>query len=204
MMNLGKKVYKKIKSKFIKIYLRTIYKGNSLKDQLAIKFEPYDKLSDKTKFSLNDAFNQVFGRTLKENDTKYARANWVVLGLLGERIVSFCFIIKASVHFDGKLVRVGGVGGVGTLCPYRGLGFAQSIINKVNHFLSKSSNMDCGLLVCNDKLVPFYKQFDWYEVDSQLYYGQNNERKLTKLRVMLKNRRKKFRPKIIKVNGEIW
>ena len=54
--------------------------------------------------------------------------------------------------------------GIGNVCTtIKGKGYGGELMRQVNAYLREKRY--CGLLFCKDGLVPFYKLYDWKEVD---------------------------------------
>jgi predicted GNAT family N-acyltransferase len=54
--------------------------------------------------------------------------------------------------------------GIGNVCTaIKGKGYGGELMRRVNTYLREKRY--CGLLFCKDGLVPFYKLYDWKEVD---------------------------------------
>lgn len=54
--------------------------------------------------------------------------------------------------------------GIGNVCAaVKGEGYGGELMRRVNAYLREKRL--CGLLFCKDGLVPFYKLYDWKEVD---------------------------------------
>lgn len=57
--------------------------------------------------------------------------------------------------------------GIGNVCAaFKGEGYGGELMRQVNAYLRE--NRFCGLLFCKDGLVPFYKLYDWKEVDHKV------------------------------------
>lgn len=56
--------------------------------------------------------------------------------------------------------------GIGNVCAaIKGKGYGGELMRQVNAYLKEKRH--CGLLLCKDALVPFYKIYDWKVVDSK-------------------------------------
>lgn len=56
--------------------------------------------------------------------------------------------------------------GIGNVCTaIKGKGYGGELMRQVNDYLRKKRH--CGLLFCKDALVPFYKLYNWKEVNHQ-------------------------------------
>lgn len=206
-MGILKRVKYHLEDKAIKLknsYIKTLYILKSLNDNIDIKIESYDKIDDSTSDSIDFIFKTVFNRTLKENESTWARPNWIGLLHLNEKPISFCYIVDSKILFDNKLVRVGGLGGVMTLPSYRGLGAARELLKKVDNLMFQEIDVDCGLLVCDESLEDFYNELDWYKIDCPVYYLNNNERVAYHKSTMLKNPGDCYSPNVVNIMGKLW
>jgi len=69
----------------------------------------------------------------------------------------FYNIIERTVSIDGRPVRVAGVNNVITLPAYRGRGIASRLLRESQSVWFDSLGAECGLLLCADALLPFYR-----------------------------------------------
>ena len=61
---------------------------------------------------------------------------------------------------NGIEVAIGGIGGVATLRRFQRQGLASKGLELANDVL-KEHSLDFGLLVCRDRMIPFYGQRGW-------------------------------------------
>jgi aminoglycoside 2'-N-acetyltransferase I len=61
-------------------------------------------------------------------------------------------------------VRLGGIGGVSTRTPWRKRGLAEAAMKVAQAYLRDPLGVAFGLLVCDEKMVPYYAKFGWKRV----------------------------------------
>lgn len=80
-------------------------------------------------------------------------------------------VIRDGTH-DGRPARIGGVGGVKTHPDHRRLGYAAEIMRSAHRFFSAADEVDFGLLVCEDSLIPYYGRLGWQVFDGEMLTQQ--------------------------------
>lgn len=70
-------------------------------------------------------------------------------------------VVVRDARCDGRVVRVGGVGGVKTHPATRGRGYATAAIRRALDFLRDGVDVEFTLLVCEPDLTPFYERLGW-------------------------------------------
>ena len=74
--------------------------------------------------------------------------------------VSHVGVLKHEVGVAGKLLAVGGVGGVVTIPAFQRKGYARELMLRAAEFL-KEWQVDAGLLFCLQRRVPYYESQGW-------------------------------------------
>lgn len=93
---------------------------------------------------------------------EWAAPEWsaVVWGDQDEAL-SHASIVVRDAEWNGRAVRVGGIGGVKTHPAARGRGYATTAIRRTIEFLRDDENVDFALLVCEPNLIAFYERSGW-------------------------------------------
>jgi GNAT superfamily N-acetyltransferase len=81
-------------------------------------------------------------------------------------------VVLREARWNGRAVKVGGIGGVKTHPASRGRGFAATAIQRALDFLREQGDVDFGLLVCEPGLVPFYERLGWRRFSGELLVTQ--------------------------------
>lgn len=74
------------------------------------------------------------------------------------RITSYVRVSERQMHIGGSLVKLGGVGLVGTLEPYRSNGYSSAVLQDTVKYMA-SEEYDLGLLFT--AIQPFYSRLGW-------------------------------------------
>ena len=98
----------------------------------------------------------------------YADDDWHVLVPVGGVIRCRLGVVDRVVDVGGRSVRIGGVGGVGTLPDWRRRGLATLALARTTEWLRAELQVDFGLLVCSEERAPFYARGGWYRVASSV------------------------------------
>jgi GNAT superfamily N-acetyltransferase len=108
----------------------------------------------------------------------FADDDWHVMVEIDGSIVSRLGIVDREVEVGGALVRVAGVGGVGTLPQWRGRGLARLALERVAGCTRDDLGADFGLLICGDAMSGFYARSGWTRISSPIWYDQPSGRRL--------------------------
>lgn len=97
---------------------------------------------------------------------EWSRPEWGVRVLDDQgRLVSYAGLQLRDAAHDANDVLIGGVGGVKTHPDFRGRGHAGLAMRAtVDFFVENAAHF--GLLVCAERLIPYYEQLGW-----QLFHG---------------------------------
>jgi GNAT superfamily N-acetyltransferase len=104
---------------------------------------------------------------------EWAPHEWGVIGW-GAEGVALCYVgvLLREARWDGRAVKVGGIGGVKTHPASRGRGFAATALRRALDFFRSRGDVDFGLLVCEPALVPFYERLGWRRFPGDLLVTQ--------------------------------
>jgi len=87
-------------------------------------------------------------------------------------LVGYVGIVVRDVALDGRVVRVGGIGGVKTHPAARGRGYARAALQRAATFMADDLGAAFGVLVCREALLPFYGGLGWQPFAGTLLVGQ--------------------------------
>ena len=99
--------------------------------------------------------------------------------------VSHVGLIAHPVNVEGKLVRVGGVGGVVTAGALHGRGYAQEALRYAENYMCEELKVEFGLLFCLDRLMPFYARQGWQLLIDPVEFDQPSGKMVSHLDVMV-------------------
>lgn len=95
----------------------------------------------------------------------------LVLDETGE-VVCHVGIFRREVTWNGRKVRVGGIGGVATRAEVRRRGHASIALNAAVSTLKEEGSSEFGLLFCRPNTAPFYLARGWKPFEGDIYCEQ--------------------------------
>jgi aminoglycoside 2'-N-acetyltransferase I len=124
----------------------------------------------------------------------------------GDDLVAYAGLVIRDGSHDGRPARIGGVGGVKTHPDHRRHGYAAEAMRSAHQFFSTADEVDFGLLVCEDSLIPYYGRLGWLLFDGDLLTQQATGKvKFTFNRVMVNPvTRRAPDAGVIDLNGPPW
>lgn len=135
----------------------------------------------------------------------WSQEDWRVLVWVGDCIVAHVAITERTCLVDGKPVKVGGVGGVGTHPQWRNQGLAALAMQKTADFLVNNLKVDFGVLFCDGEMVPYYQRLGWRIIDSPVYFKDEDKMRLCDCPVMYLPGTKPYWPwGAVEINGRLW
>ena len=81
-----------------------------------------------------------------------------------------------DIAWDGRTVRMGGVGGVTTRADRRRRGFATAAMQKAARELDEVDKADCALLFCQPDRFAFYRRLGWRPFQGDVFVEQPHGR----------------------------
>jgi len=136
-----------------------------------IEIRAADSLSEAERKRVDDIDRQVF-----ESDPyhymEWSPVNWHVLLKLDGEWVSYVGIVERTGAVNGQPVKLGGIGGVGTLPAYRRRGLAEAAMGRAQAFIRDELQVEFGLLICNQQMIPYYRKLGWQVVEGPLVFNQ--------------------------------
>jgi hypothetical protein len=88
-------------------------------------------------------------------------------------LASFVGVYLREANYDGRRVRIGGIGNVKTHPEARGRGFAADGIRRAIEFFKDQSQVAFALLFCEPRLLDYYGRLGWHEFTGRLLVRQN-------------------------------
>jgi ribosomal protein S18 acetylase RimI-like enzyme len=141
---------------------------NETMTDIEIRVASIKGVASATLSRLDSIFDGVFGK----EPTVYSDSDWFVMGFLAGRLVSRVGILKRVVSVGDEMLVVGGISGVATLPEYRRRGYAGLLMRSAQKFMRDELPTDFGLLICNERLRPFYERLGWRAVPGPTTYAQ--------------------------------
>ncbi len=170
------------------------------------EYHHYASLEGQLKTWLEIEVAAAFGHVSFVQQHQWAQPDYAAVLCEEGNIVSFCFLVKRKVLMDGKWYWASGIQNLITPPEHRGKGFAHQLMQEVHAFLFTNLQADFGLLLCADKLLPFYKKLGWYHPNSQLWFEQSDGKHLYDSNILLlaPEESKRLNPGTIDLNGLPW
>ena len=119
---------------------------------------------------LADMDRQVFGTS--GDGYTWSATDWHVLVRMDGQWVSQVGIVERTGAVNGQPVKLGGIGGVGTLLAWRKRGLAEAAMRQAAEFMRDQLRVEFGLLICDHKMVPYYRRLGWQVVEGPLQFDQ--------------------------------
>lgn len=108
----------------------------------------------------------------------------IILDVDGEA-ASHVGLIEQTVTVAGKPVRVAGVGGIVTAGEMHGRGYAQKAMRYAEKVMCEELKVKFGLLICLDRLKPFYERQNWQLLKEPVEFDQPSGKMVSPLNVMV-------------------
>jgi hypothetical protein len=169
-----------------------------------IKIERYTELAIETKQKLEIIIENEFGHIPIVRETSWASPDWTIIYYHENEIATFYNVVVREVSIDEKLYKAAGINNVITPENFRGRGFSTKTLLETKEYLFHDLNLDLGLLLCADDLVPFYKRIGWHKVDCPVYFDQPTGKNIWTANTMLWTKEIAMQPHKIDLNGLPW
>lgn len=88
------------------------------------------------------------------------------------RLLSYTGIVLRRAAYEGRPVRIGGIGGVKTHPAARRRGYARMGLERAIRFFREQQDVAFALLVCRPQLIGTYASMGWQEYDGRLLVRQ--------------------------------
>ena len=113
-------------------------------------------VSSELREELRHGFEIEFGRADRWRDPDH----YALLHLDGQ-LAGRLGILDTKVSVGGRIVRVGGIGGVVTKPDFRGRGIASEMLSRAADFMKNDLRVEFGLLLCRHEVSPVYSKLGW-------------------------------------------
>ena len=111
--------------------------------------------------------------TLPWKDVVWARADRRVLNINGHNdVIGHAGIFLRNATFDARPVKIGGVGDVATRLDCRRQGIASEVVREALREMRDTHGVDFGLLFCESRHAPLYKQLGWRFFEGEVFVEQ--------------------------------
>jgi len=103
---------------------------------------------------------------------KWAAADWTVMVWEDEDLVTNVHIVERTARVGGQPVRLGGIGNVATRVEWRKRGYARSALKTAQNFLREPLNVDFGMMIATEQMVPRYEKWGWKVAAHSMWIDQ--------------------------------
>jgi aminoglycoside 2'-N-acetyltransferase I len=135
-----------------------------------IEVKRTDELTESERTYIDAWLIQQFGE--ESHDYAWSDVDWHVLLRVDDQLVSHVEIVERTGTVDERPVKLGGIGGVVTLSEWRGRGLATAVLGRAATFMRDELRVAFGLLICGQKMIPFYSRLGWQVVAGPLVFDQ--------------------------------
>ena len=104
--------------------------------------------------------------------TKWAQPDWAVMVWEDEDMVSNVHIIERMVKVGMESVKLGGIGNIATKVEWRQRGYATTALKVAQDFLQDPLQVDFGLMIATEQMVPRYEKGGWKKIALSLLIDQ--------------------------------
>jgi nodulation protein A len=157
---------------------------------LEICFVPHADLTPELQQEFDTLDRLAFGEITFEEDPdfppiQWATPDWMGLGFLQGRLVTQLCIPKREIMVGSEKVWVAGLGGMATHPKYQHQGLGSALLAATETFMQETVKVPFGLLICADKVRPFYELSRWQFAADHLFFTQDQQRRLMNPSVMV-------------------
>jgi GNAT superfamily N-acetyltransferase len=139
---------------------------------LTIERHRFDELDAGRRETLRQLASAEFDRFPIVRETAWAVPAWSILGMQHGQLACFHHLVLRQVRFDGQPVQVAGLNNLVTLPACRGQGLATRLLEETTPAWFDALGARCGLLLCADALLGYYRRLGWRQVASTVRYAQ--------------------------------
>jgi hypothetical protein len=164
----------------------------------------YADLDTDIKNTLEFYIEQEFGHIPLVQETHWASPDWSLFWLNGDKLVSFCNIVIREVHINNEVIKVGGLNNMITPAKHRGNKYSTNLLQAFERVIFEDLDLNAGLLLCADNLVPFYQKLNWRKLDCPVFFEQPDGKKQWEANTMMLFDNSAYQPSSIDLNGLPW
>lgn len=164
-------------------------------NELEFRIFPNAEISPELKKQINVLDSLAFSEPLEDElkDVQWSSADAVAVGFIDGLLVTQLCLVYRQIKVGAFNLLVVGVGGVATHPQYRRNGYSSQLLGITRDILIKEQRATFGLLICEEKLEPFYGAAGWQKVANSLDYWQENQCRTLKTPVL-----------ILSLSGQEW
>jgi predicted acetyltransferase len=107
---------------------------------------------------------------------KWAPPDWAIMVWEGEEMVCNIHIVERTARVGTVFLKLGGIGNVATKVEWRRRGFASAALKVAQDFLHDPLQVDFGLMITTDEMVPHYEKVGWNQVAHTMKIDQPDGR----------------------------
>jgi aminoglycoside 2'-N-acetyltransferase I len=137
---------------------------------MEIEVKRTDELAESERAHIHAWLIQQFGA--ESGDYEWSDVDWHVMLRVDGQLVSHVEIVERTGTVAGQPVKLGGIGGVVTLPEWRGRGLATATLERAAAFMRDELQVAFGLLICDERMIPFYNRLGWQVVEGPLTFDQ--------------------------------
>lgn len=131
--------------------------------KLNLKIKQTSELDEQDLNSLIDLKQQYWNYSTVEQkkwfEENIKADDYHVLIYQGKILIAYLNAVNVEVNIDQHKYRMIGIGNVCVDKENAHVGVGSILMAYVNAFIKQSSS--CGILLCNEKLIPFYESSNW-------------------------------------------
>lgn len=150
---------------------------------MRIELKAKNQLTDQDRLGLDRLSAEAF--PLDGDNTQWAVSDWHVLVWEDDKIVSHVEIVERTATVGSCPICLGGIGGVATLKNWRKHGLAEVALKVAVNYLHQPLAVDFGLLVCSERMIPYYSKFGWRLISRPMWIDQPQGRVLYTAPIMI-------------------
>jgi nodulation protein A len=156
---------------------------------LHIRFVPKNEIDPDLQKEIDVLDNLAFAGESDEDEPElagisWASGDWMGLGFLGKELATQLSIPKRHISAGDKKVWVAGLGGMATHPKYQHQGLGSELLRATRDFMQAEVKAPFGLLICATNTRPFYERSGWKLVADELYFVQDDHRRVLHTSVM--------------------
>lgn len=103
---------------------------------------------------------------------KWAPPDWAIMVWEDDEMVSNIHIVGRTAKVGSESVKLGGIGNIATKVEWRQRGYASAALKVAQDFLHDPLQVDFGLMIATEEMVPHYKKVGWSMVEHSLTIDQ--------------------------------
>jgi predicted acetyltransferase len=104
--------------------------------------------------------------------TKWAPPDWAIMVWENDEMVSNVHIVERMAKVGTEWVKLGGIGNIATKVEWRQRGYASAALKVAQAFLLDPMQVDFGLMIATEEMVPHYNKVGWNMVAHALTIDQ--------------------------------